>query len=434
MKKVEKNKVEGKYLMVGVEKNIWYGSISVESREEILEKILPEYVGLKRVREAVAKLKKAENKKPNQEVFVSWRDGKTYSICEVDGKPTLVEVATTVEEVKSQIVSIVSEYIQADELDEFLAKYLEAVAEYTIFVDEVQKISEKLIQAVEELKSNVAFCDEKRAVACIDMCLTICKKITPSSYDSAQQICDAICSIEKMLHNLSEPNKGMFKENELDALAKFIPQIEDAVTKITLGKNKSLKIHRCIDSMKSYIKFIVVCPEYIPDGFAYLDGDVRKHNFRIIKTSPYSEFEKKLEFVMTWISARKLSDGTNVEGFYVSYDLRLNVHTKYDCGRCVESTSDIKKNSKRLCFNDNLGYINEQLHLISGDQYVSIIEWNREVGKNIIDTYDGFVIKLHDNNKLEFKKYCPEEGLSITSFYTHIYDNPCNNYALYVVI
>lgn len=157
-----KNALAGNNLFVEIGKKISYSEVPLESKADILSNLLPEYVGMKKVRIIIDKFKEVEKLK--SEVIVHWKDGKIYAIHNgEDNKPCFVEVKTNIADVKEQVLSIVGEYLAPEDIDEFLQRYLLTVAETTVFSDEIEIFISEVTEALEQLKTNEILNLDKKA-------------------------------------------------------------------------------------------------------------------------------------------------------------------------------------------------------------------------------------------------------------------------------
>lgn len=385
-------------LFVEIGKKISYAENSLESKADILEQILPEYVGMKRVRVIISKFKEIEALKP--EVHVLGKDGKTYSICsDKDGKPYFAEVKTNITDVKQQVLSIVSEYLEPEDLDEFMKKYLTAVAEITFFSDEVEEFTSEIKKLLEQLKSNQILCLDKKLCALVDKKIKQCDIIT-ASYDCFERITKVIDEIVVLIPKIAGES---IIERKYHELLNFSEEISKAIDKMTLTEND----HYCLTDlvqmdMVRAIKRLNVLPDFTPEGFKYLDGKVQDNNYRMYASEAirrYIDGRSEKMVIVKWISGRTLSNGTYVKGFYVTYAVYSDSPwwpVSQDTSERYDTFDEFKSNkwqgrlSQKICgifTRDFYGF-----KFITEEQYRAVYELNEELGEDVIKLWPAWIV------------------------------------------
>mgnify|MGYP007069903429 CR=1 FL=1 len=400
MKNVSKqnqNTLAGNNLFVEIGKKISYSEVPLESKTDILSNLLPEYVGMKKVRIIIDKFKEAEKLK--SEVIVHWKDGKIYSICNgEDNKPCFVEVKTNIADVKAQVMSIVSEYLASEDVDEFMQKYLLAVAETTAFSDEIEMFISEVKEALEQLKTNEILNLDKKLHTLINKRIEHCNNII-AEYGCKKEIIALTEELAGLIIQIAGDN---VLEKEYYVLQKFVIEISKAIDKLTLSEADYEDIEsRYEDDLLSSLDDLNVVPDFIPESYEYLDGSVLEHNYRVHRTIEGVRGKGETE-AMKWISARVLADGTYVEGFWASYAIYSNpphgqvssdIAERYDTFDAFATDNHQKPLSFLV---GDMIYLKEEnpktRDFITEEQYKAIVELNEELGYNAITMWPSWII------------------------------------------
>lgn len=106
---------------------------SAETKVSItaIETVLSDYVVKKKVEKiakAIAEVVDTSSNADNVQITLVWKDGTKYCISDDEsGKPKLVELKEETSNLKDEIRGIAKDYIDEDEIDEFLGKATEAI-------------------------------------------------------------------------------------------------------------------------------------------------------------------------------------------------------------------------------------------------------------------------------------------------------------------
>lgn len=407
--KQSKNTLAGNNLFVEIGKKISYSEVPLESKADILSNLLPEYVGMKKVRIIIDKFKEVE--KIKSEVIVHWKDGKLYSICNgEDNKPCFVEVKTNIADVKAQVMSIVGEYLASEDVDEFMQKYLLAVAETTAFNDEIETFVLEVKKSLEQLKTNEILNLNKKLSTLINKKIEQCSNIN-TEYNCIEKIVYLIDDFSDLIEKIAGKN---VIEKEYYELEKFVTEISNAVSILTLSKSDSEEIENLLNSNLVFVlEHLNVVPDFIPKSFEYLDGSVLEHNYRVHRPIKGIHREGETEAIK-WISARVLADGTYVEGFWASYAIYSNppygqvssdIAERYDTFDAFATDNNQKPLSYLVGEMINLKEINpKSSYFITEEQYKAIVELNEELGYNAITMWPAWIIPRVENDAYSKRK------------------------------
>lgn len=404
-----KNALAGNNLFVEIGKKISYSEVPLESKADILSNLLPEYVGMKKVRIIIDKFKEVEKLK--SEVIVHWKDGKIYAIHNgEDNKPCFVEVKTNIADVKEQVLSIVGEYLAPEDIDEFLQRYLLTVAETTVFSDEIEIFISEVTEALEQLKTNEILNLDKKLRSLINKRIEHCNNIT-AEYGCKYEIKALIEELAGLITQIAGEN---VLEKEYRPLQKFVIEISKAIDKLTLSEADYEDIEdKYENELLSSLDELNVVPDFIPEGFEYLDGSVLEHNYRVHIPGSVEYREGETD-AMKWISARVLADGTYVEGFWASYAIYSNppfgevssdIAEKYDTFDAFATDNHQKPLSYFVGDMISLKKLApKHRYFITEEQYKAIVELNEELGYNAITMWSAWIIPRVENNAYSNRK------------------------------
>lgn len=200
------------------------------SNVDIFQKLIPNYVGLKKIPKMLKMLKAEEAKMEKSEMLITWKDGSVYHVVDNNGKPELREyLGVTYTELENQIRLVIDGQVDSDDIEEFVTCYMSEIAERTVFYDQISCFISMMGAILEEDATSGDF------------------------YDSIKQSFNAIkvskSSRKQIIKFLQTVEEELKKSVDAQLTNSFLKNLEEALQKITFTKTEKAQVEESLKNI-----------------------------------------------------------------------------------------------------------------------------------------------------------------------------------------